>query len=81
VRLSEARKKELALTYQQAIPQAFRGVSGSLIAYQKNREYRERQEELVVAARDVARLSELRHRGGASSYLEVLTNETNAFSA
>jgi outer membrane protein, multidrug efflux system len=81
VRLSEARKEELVLTYQQTIQQAFRGVSDSLIGYQKNREYRERQEELVLAAQDAARLSELRYRGGATSYLEVLTNETNAFSA
>ena len=81
VRLSEARKDELVLTYQQTIQQAFRGVSDSLIGYQKNREYRERQEELVVAAKDAARLSELRYRGGATNYLEVLTNETNAFSA
>ena len=81
VRLSEARKEELALTYQQAIQQAFRGVSDSLIGYQKNREYRERQQELVLAAQDAARLSQLRYRGGATSYLEVLTNETDAFNA
>jgi multidrug efflux system outer membrane protein len=81
VRLSEARKEELVLTYQQTIQQAFRGVSDSLIGYQKNREYRERQEELVLSAQDAARLSELRYRGGATDYLEVLTNETNAFNA
>jgi outer membrane protein, multidrug efflux system len=81
VRLSEARKEELVLTYRQTIQLAFRGVSDSLIGYQKNREYRERQEELVLAAKDAARLSELRYRGGATSYLEVLTNETNAFNA
>ncbi|HXZ33663.1 MAG TPA: efflux transporter outer membrane subunit [Terriglobales bacterium] len=81
VRLSEARKKEMVLTYQQTIQQAFRGVSDSLVGYQKNREFRQRQEELVLAAQDAARLSELRYRGGATSYLEVLTNETNAFNA
>ena len=81
VRLSEARKKELVLTYQQTIQQAFRGVSDSLIGYQKNREFREHQQELVLAAQDAARLSELRYRGGATNYLQVLTNETNAFDA
>jgi len=81
VRLSEARKEELVLTYQQTIQQVFRGVSDALIGYRKTREFRQRQEELVVAARDAARLSGLRYRGGAASYLEVLTNETNAFSA
>jgi outer membrane protein, multidrug efflux system len=81
VRLSEARKQELVLTYQQTIQQAFRGVSDSLVGYEKNREFREHQEQLVIAAQDAARLSELRYRGGATSYLEVLTNETNAFNA
>ena len=81
VRLSEARQKEMVLTYQQTIQQAFRGVSDSLIGYQKNREFRQRQEELVLAAQDGARLSEVRYRGGATNYLEVLTNETNSFNA
>ena len=81
VRLSEARKKELVLTYQQTIQQAFRGVSDALVGYQKSREFRLHQEELVLAARDAARLSDVRYRGGAASYLEVLTNETNAFEA
>jgi len=81
VRLSEARQKELVLTYQQTIQQAFRGVSDALIAYQKSREFREHQEELVLSAQDAARLSEVRYRGGAAGYLEVLTNETNSFNA
>jgi outer membrane protein, multidrug efflux system len=81
VRLSEAHQQELVLAYQQTIQQAFRGVSDSLVGYQKNREFRTHQEELVLAAQDAARLSELRYRGGATNYLEVLTNETNAFDA
>lgn len=81
VRLSEARQKEMVLIYQQTIQQAFREVSDSLVGYQKNREYRQHQQELVQAARDAAQLSDMRFRGGATSYLEVLTNETNAFNA
>ena len=81
VRLREAQKEEMLLTYQQTIQQAFRGVSDALVEYQKQREYRERQEELLVAARDAAQLSEVRYKGGATDYLEVLTNETNAFNA
>ena len=34
-----------------------------------------------VAAADSARLSQMRYTGGARGYLEVLTNETNAFLA
>ena len=81
VRLSEARQQEMVLTYQQTIQQAFRGVSDSLIGYQKSHEFRQHQEELVLAARDASSLSELRYRGGATNYVEVLTNETNAFDA
>ena len=81
VRLSEARQKELVLTYQQTIQQAFRGVSDALVGYRKNREFRQHQEELVLSARDAARLSDVRYRGGATNYLEVLTNETNSFNA
>jgi multidrug efflux system outer membrane protein len=36
---------------------------------------------LTAAAEDAARLSEVRYRGGVTSYLEVLTNETNLFAA
>jgi multidrug efflux system outer membrane protein len=81
VRLSEARQKEMVLNYQQTIQQAFRGVSDALIGYQKSHEYRKHQEELLLSAREAAQLSEVRYRGGATNYLEVLTNETNAFNA
>ena len=81
VRLAEARKQELVLSYQQTIQQAFRGVSDALVGYRKSHEFRQHQQELVLAAQGAARLSDIRYRGGAASYLEVLTNETNAFSA
>ncbi len=81
VRLSEARQQETLLIYQQTIQQAFRGVSDALVEYRKDREFREQQEQLASSAEDAARLSETRYRGGATSYLEVLTNETNYFDA
>ncbi len=81
VKLSEARQQEMLLSYQRTIQRAFRGVSDALVGYQKSREYRLHQEELVFAAQGAAQLSELRYRGGASNYLEVLTNETNALNA
>ena len=81
VRFTEARQQEAALVYQQTIQQAFRGVSDSLVEYRKDREFREQQEQLAFSAQDAARLSETRYRGGATSYLEVLTNETNYFNA
>jgi outer membrane protein, multidrug efflux system len=69
------------LAYQQTIQQAFRQVSDALISYTKYREFRERQQALTTAAQGAANLSEIRYRGGVASYLEVLTNETNYFSA
>jgi len=42
---------------------------------------REYQQQLAFSAQDAAQLSEMRYRGGAASYLEALTNETNYFSA
>ena len=81
VKFSEARQQEMVLTYQQTIQQAFRGVSDALVEYHKDREFREDQEQLAFSAQDAARLSEMRYRGGATSYLEVLTNETNYFDA
>lgn len=81
VRLSEAQKEEAVLLYQQAIQQAFREVSDALIAYRKDQEFRQQQEQLTDSAQDAAHLSDIRYKGGATSYLEVLTNETNYFSA
>jgi len=81
VRYTEAQRDQMVLTYQQTIQGAFRDVSNSLIAYRKNQETRAEQEHLVESARDAARLSEVRFKAGTTDYLEVLTNETNAFSA
>ncbi len=81
VRLTEAQKKEAVLVYQQTIQGAFREVSDSLVAYRKDQEFRAQQELLTNSAQDAAHLSDIRYQGGATSYLEVLTNQTNYFSA
>jgi multidrug efflux system outer membrane protein len=81
VRLAEAQRDQLLLTYQQSIQGAFRDVSNALVAYRKNREFRIQEEHLLEAAQDAARLSEVRFKAGTTDYLEVLTNNTNSFSA
>jgi multidrug efflux system outer membrane protein len=81
VKLAEANEQQAALTYQQTVQQAFRDVSDTLIAYQKDREYREQQELLTASAQDATHLAEVRYQSGVASYLEVLTNDTNYFSA
>jgi multidrug efflux system outer membrane protein len=81
VRLTEARKQEAVLVYQQSIRQAFREVSDALVAYSKNQEFREQQDLLTKAAEDAVRLSSVRYSGGVTSYLEVLDSDTRYFSA
>ncbi|MBI4480977.1 MAG: efflux transporter outer membrane subunit [Acidobacteria bacterium] len=81
VRLVEAEQQEALLAYEKAVQQAFREVSDALIAFRKTQEFRSQQERLAEAARDAARLSEIRYQGGVTNYLEVLTNETNVFAA
>jgi multidrug efflux system outer membrane protein len=80
-RLAEAQREQALLQYRQAIQQSFRDVSDALIAYQKLHEFRAHREKLLAAARDASQLSRVRYQGGATSYLEVLTNETNYYSA
>jgi len=81
VRLTEAQKEESVLSYQRSIQQAFREVSDSLVAYGKNREFREQQALLTNAAADATRLANSRYRGGVTSYLEVLDSDTRYFDA
>jgi multidrug efflux system outer membrane protein len=81
LQLSEHQKEELVLTYQKTIQGAFRDVSNALIAAEKQRRSREEQQKLVEAAQDATRLARVRYQGGATSYLEVLTNDTSLFTA
>ncbi len=81
VRLAQASEQQAVLTYQQTIFTALREVSDSLAGYQRYREFREHEEALTAAAHDASSLSDMRYKGGVSSYLEVLTNDTNYFSA
>ena len=81
VRLAETQQQTAVLFYQQTIQGAFRSVSDALIAYRKSREFRVQEELLFQSAQDAAHLSHLRYNGGVTGYLEVLTNETNSFSA
>ncbi len=74
-------QKEDVFAYQKTIATALHDVSNALIALNKQRAYREQQEKLVAAAQDATRLARLRYQGGATSYLEVLTTDTNLYTA
>jgi NodT family efflux transporter outer membrane factor (OMF) lipoprotein len=79
VRLSEAQKREMLIGYQKTIYNAFREVSDALIRYDRTREQRGQQDLLVQALAETTRLSTLRYRGGADSYLQVLSAERDLF--
>ena len=81
VRVTEARAQEATFVYQRTVQQAFRDVSDALVAYRKSQEIRIQQQQLTTAAEDATRLSNMRYRGGAASYLEVLDSETRSFAA
>jgi outer membrane protein, multidrug efflux system len=81
LKLAEAQKQQALLTYRQTIQQAFQQVSNALAAFQKYRDYRAQEAAFTKAAGEATSLSETLYRGGAASFLQVLTNETNYFSA
>jgi multidrug efflux system outer membrane protein len=81
LRLARAQWQETVLSYQQTVQNALEQVSNSLVAYQKNREFRGQQELLTQAAQRSDDLSLLLYKHGGASYLQVLTSETNYFAA
>jgi len=81
LRLSRAQYQEAALAYEQTVQTALEQVSNGLIAYQKYRDFRAQQKLLTEAAQRSDQLSMLLYQNGGSSYLQVLTNDTNYFSA
>jgi multidrug efflux system outer membrane protein len=81
LRLARANWQEAVLSYQQTVQNALEQVSNSLVASQKDREFRAQQELLTKAAQQTDQLSEVLYKNGGASYLQVLTSETNYFSA
>jgi multidrug efflux system outer membrane protein len=81
LRLARANRQEAEFSYQQTVQNALEQVSNSLVASQKDREYREQQELLTQAAQQTDQFSEVLYKNGGASYLQVLTSETNYFSA
>ena len=79
--LSKQQKEEMVLTYRNTILTAFRDVSNSLIAVNKQRAARVEQQKLADAAQDATRLARIRYQAGSTAYLEVLTTDTNLFNA
>ena len=81
VRFARARTEEATAVYQQTVQEAFRDVSDALVGYRKSQEFRIQQEQLTHSAEEATKLSNMRYKGGATSYLEVLDSDTRYFSA
>jgi multidrug efflux system outer membrane protein len=81
LRLAKATQQEMLVTYQKTIAGALSDVSSALVEYGKTREYREEQEKETASAQDAVRLARMRYEGGYTSYLEVLTNDANLYTA
>jgi multidrug efflux system outer membrane protein len=81
VKLTEAERQEALAQYEKAIQTAFSEVSNSLIAHQRTRESRVRQEDLVYALQDRLRLAYLRYHGGVDTQLDALDADRDLFSA
>ena len=81
LRLAESQHQRAVIAYRQTIQRAFGDVSDALIGYQKFHEVRVRQEESVADLQESVRLSNMRYKGGTTTYLEVLDGQRSLFSA
>lgn len=78
---AQSQYRQALIGYRQAIQQAFGDVSDALIGYQKLHEVRVRQENTVADLQESVRLSNLRYRGGTTTFLEVLDGQRALFAA
>ena len=81
LKLARAQWQESVLSYQQTVQDSLEQVSNALVAYQKDRDFRSQQELLTQATRRSDQLSDVLYKQGGASYLQVLTSETNYYSA
>jgi multidrug efflux system outer membrane protein len=81
VRLAQAERDITLVAYERTIQTAFREVSDALIAHQRVREAREKQEALVGALTDRLRLAYLRYRGGVDTQLNALDADRDLYQA
>jgi multidrug efflux system outer membrane protein len=81
VEVRESQQRQAVYSYERTLLQALREVEDSLTDLGKTGQERGAQQNRVVAERQVLELSELRYRGGVSTYLEVLDSQRSLFSA
>lgn len=79
--LAESQHRQAVILYRQAIQQAFGDVSDALIGYEKLHQVRMRQQDTVADLQESVHLSDIRYKGGTTTYLEVLDGQRALFSA
>ena len=77
--LAESQHQQALIAYRQTIQQAFGDVSDALIGYQKLHEVRLRLEDSVADLQESVRLSNMRYKGGTTTYLEVLDGQRSLY--
>ena len=80
-RLAWDQRDAAELAYRQSVLQAFTDVANSLVGYEKSRALRLTLEEQTATYAETARLASDRYRGGATSFLEVLTTQQQYFTS
>jgi len=81
LRLAKSQHESALIAYRQTIQRAFGDVSDALIGYEKFHQVRIRQEDTVADLQESVRLSNMRYKGGTTTYLEVLDGQRSLFSA
>ncbi|MRR33553.1 efflux transporter outer membrane subunit [bacterium] len=81
VKAAEAFQKQLLISYQQTIQNAFRDVNDALIDRKSTMEQLETQNKQVESLGTYARTARLRYENGYTSYIEVLDAERSLFNA
>jgi multidrug efflux system outer membrane protein len=79
--LAQSQYQQALIAYRQSIQSAFGDVSDALIGYQKFHQVRLRQEDTVKDLQEAVRLSDMRYKGGTTTYLEVLDGQRSLFAA
>jgi multidrug efflux system outer membrane protein len=81
VRLAEAQRDSSVVQYQKTIQTAFTEVSNALIAHQRVREARMKQEALVAVLEERKRLAYMRYQGGVDTQLNALDADRDLLQA
>ncbi len=76
-----ARRRQAEIGYVQSVQSAFRDAHDALVAHRSAREVFAAQDERRSQLIDALRLSDLRYKGGYSSFIDVLDNQRNLLDA